>query len=128
MEQNEQILHIADWCNQCGNCNTFCPSSGAPYQEKPHLYLNFIDFENEKDGCFINENQELLFYKNQELFNLIQLEDIFVFSSEKFQLHLGKDFKILKTDIQEKANFGIDLSIAAQMSLLLQGAKDFKGM
>jgi putative selenate reductase len=128
VEQNEQILHIADWCNQCGNCNTFCPSSGAPYQEKPHLYLNFNEFENEKDGCFINENKELLLYKNQELFNLIQLEDIFVFSSEKFQLHLGKDFKILKTDLEEKANFGIDLGIAAQMSLLLQGALQFNGI
>lgn len=128
VDQKEQILHIADWCNQCGNCNTFCPSSGAPYQEKPHLYLTVKEFEKEKDGCFINEVQELLFYKNKELHKLIQLEDAFVFSSEKFQLQLNKDFEILKIDIQEKANFGIDLSIAAQMSLLLKGAQQFNGI
>ncbi|MCD4696639.1 MAG: FAD-dependent oxidoreductase, partial [Bacteroidales bacterium] len=30
IKQTPQILHIADWCNECGNCNTFCPTADAP--------------------------------------------------------------------------------------------------
>jgi putative selenate reductase len=67
--QKHQILHIADWCNQCGNCNTFCPSSGAPYQEKPHLYLNKNTFDNQKDGHILdneNGNNILLCYRDNK--------------------------------------------------------------
>lgn len=31
LEQSYQIVNIADACNECGNCATFCPSAGAPY-------------------------------------------------------------------------------------------------
>jgi putative selenate reductase len=29
-----QIVHLDSWCNDCGNCATFCPYNGAPYREK----------------------------------------------------------------------------------------------
>jgi putative selenate reductase len=29
-----QILHIDDYCNECGNCATFCPFEGHPYKDK----------------------------------------------------------------------------------------------
>jgi putative selenate reductase len=29
-----QIVHLDAWCNDCGNCATFCPYNGAPYREK----------------------------------------------------------------------------------------------
>jgi putative selenate reductase len=40
VRQRIQILNIADFCNACGNCTTFCPTSGAPYQDKPRFHLN----------------------------------------------------------------------------------------
>jgi putative selenate reductase len=30
-------------CNECGNCRTFCPWKGAPYQEKWTLFANERD-------------------------------------------------------------------------------------
>jgi putative selenate reductase len=35
-----QILHLDSLCNECGNCATFCPLQGAPYQDKPTLYAD----------------------------------------------------------------------------------------
>jgi putative selenate reductase len=29
-----QIVHIDDFCNECGNCATFCPHEGRPYRDK----------------------------------------------------------------------------------------------
>ena len=43
VDGREQILHIDALCNECGNCETFCPYDSAPYQEK------FTLFETEKD-------------------------------------------------------------------------------
>lgn len=128
VKQPQQILHIADWCNQCGNCNTFCPSAGAPYKEKPHLYLSEEEFEKEKDGCYLNvnhDNLELFFYKEHKKYSLSYKEESLQFETQNYSLTLDKNIQPIEIELKEKTDFGIDLSIAAQMSLLLQGAKDF---
>ncbi len=33
-----QILIFADACNDCGNCDVFCPEDGGPQIEKPRLF------------------------------------------------------------------------------------------
>ena len=39
-----QVIHIDRLCNECGNCDTFCPYEGAPYKEKFTLYDSLDDF------------------------------------------------------------------------------------
>jgi putative selenate reductase len=44
-----QIIHIDDFCNECGNCATFCPHDGKPYRDKFTLFSSgemFIKSEN----------------------------------------------------------------------------------
>ena len=38
--QRYQVAVLADLCNECGNCTTFCPTSGRPYRDKPRLYVD----------------------------------------------------------------------------------------
>jgi len=38
IEHDRQIAFFADFCNECGNCGTFCPERGAPYQDKPGFF------------------------------------------------------------------------------------------
>jgi putative selenate reductase len=33
-----QIASFQDFCNECGNCDTFCPEDGGPYIEKPRFF------------------------------------------------------------------------------------------
>ena len=33
-----QIGNLADFCNECGNCDTFCPEDGGPYIMKPRFF------------------------------------------------------------------------------------------
>lgn len=33
-----QIACYADFCNECGNCDTFCPEYGGPYIKKPAFF------------------------------------------------------------------------------------------
>lgn len=53
MEQRLQVAVITDFCNECGNCVTFCPTAGSPYRDKPRLYLDRDDFENQEDNAFM---------------------------------------------------------------------------
>jgi len=46
-----QILHIDHMCNECGNCEVFCPYSGAPYKDKFTLFSREEEFmDSENDG------------------------------------------------------------------------------
>ena len=51
--QEHQIAVLTDFCNECGNCVTFCPTSGEPYRDKPRLYLDRADFEAQSDNAFM---------------------------------------------------------------------------
>ena len=53
-----QILHLDGLCNECGNCETFCPYQGKPYKDKFTLFWTEEDFENSSNAGFLllNEN------------------------------------------------------------------------
>jgi putative selenate reductase len=55
LEQARQIIHMDDFCNECGNCETFCVHEGKPYLDKPRLFLRENDFEQEDDNAFYIE-------------------------------------------------------------------------
>ena len=48
-----QIVVLTDFCDECGNCETFCPTSGRPYRDKPRLYLRESEFAAEADNAFM---------------------------------------------------------------------------
>ncbi len=54
-----QILHIDAYCNECGNCASFCPHAGKPYRDKFTLFSLMEDFENSTNSGFIAENDEI---------------------------------------------------------------------
>jgi len=51
--QGPQVAVLTDACNECGNCVTFCPTSGRPWRDKPRLYLHRGDFETQDDNAFM---------------------------------------------------------------------------
>ena len=53
VRQAYQVAVLNSFCNECGNCATFCPTSGRPYQDKPRLYLNRDEFEQQVDNAFM---------------------------------------------------------------------------
>ena len=51
--QRYQVAVIADLCNECGNCTTFCPTSGKPYRDKPRLFVDREEFEQQRENAFM---------------------------------------------------------------------------
>jgi putative selenate reductase len=49
-----QILHIDALCNECGNCETFCPYQGKPYRDKFTFFSTESELEkSENNGFFL---------------------------------------------------------------------------
>jgi len=69
-----QILHIDGMCNDCGNCETFCPHIGAPYKDKITLFWSEKEMlESKNDGFYLskrNGTSSFLFKKENEISEL----------------------------------------------------------
>jgi putative selenate reductase len=45
IEKKHQIATYADFCNECGNCDVFCPEDGGPYVLKPRFFGTLESWE-----------------------------------------------------------------------------------
>lgn len=55
-----QIVHLDAFCNECGNCATFCPWEGSPYLDKLTLFSRKDDFENSENNGFLFDEGKVL--------------------------------------------------------------------
>ena len=53
LRDHNQILHLEALCNECGNCEVFCPYSDAPYLEKFTFFSTVEDFEHIENEGFV---------------------------------------------------------------------------
>jgi putative selenate reductase len=126
VSQNNQILHLADWCNECGNCNTFCPSSGAPYKEKPHLYMNYQAFEASNNSYYFefNNSAKILYKNNNKIYSLIKNNNEYIYEVNNCIIKLNlKDFSIIEYSINDNFEGEIDIKQAIEMSVILKGVR-----
>jgi putative selenate reductase len=49
-----QVVNLADFCNECGNCASFCPTAGAPYKDKFRMHLSKASFEASGEGAWFS--------------------------------------------------------------------------
>ena len=40
VKEAHQLANLADFCNDCGNCDVFCPEDGGPFLQKPRFFLS----------------------------------------------------------------------------------------
>lgn len=55
-----QIVHIDAYCNECGNCATFCPHSGAPYRDKFTIFSSYENMEKSTNNGFCQDENGIL--------------------------------------------------------------------
>jgi len=56
VRDRHQIGTFQDFCNDCGNCDTFCPEDGGPYLEKPRFFGSLAAWREQpaRDGFFVD--------------------------------------------------------------------------
>jgi putative selenate reductase len=124
VEQEYQVLHIADFCNECGNCRTFCPTAGSPYKDKPRFCLAKKSFAGEDNVYFIGRNRGIpyiTFRYNGKEETLYLDEKKFIYRSGGVTAALDKqNFAIKKVEFLSPHIKKAGFRQAAEMSVLLQ--------
>ena len=59
--QQSQIVHIDGYCNECGNCGTFCPWEGNPYRDKPTVFSGRVEFDNSENPGWLLDGDTLVY-------------------------------------------------------------------
>ncbi len=119
VKQRHQIINIANFCNECGNCNTFCPTNSAPYKEKPKLYLTQESFYNAAEGYWF-DGASLHFKKDNQIFTLNQTENTYLFESPDAKVALSKtDFRIQNVEIKNKNFVEINLWVVGELGVVM---------
>jgi putative selenate reductase len=59
-----QLANYADACNDCGNCDVFCPEDGGPYVEKPRFFGSLETYRKYagKNGFYIDFTPPVTIY------------------------------------------------------------------
>ncbi|MFC2086221.1 putative selenate reductase subunit YgfK [Bacteroidota bacterium] len=128
INQKIQIINIADWCNECGNCTTFCPTKDEPYKNKPKFYLTRESFHKEDEGFFIEniDNTPSIMHKSGKLISkLTRNNDSYSFENDDVAASFAKnDLDLIHVQFKNEKLLEYKFQKAAEMSILLDGAMD----
>ena len=115
---------LTDFCNECGNCTTACPTSGDPYKDKPRLYLDQADFEAEKDNAFMMFADGSIEGRWNGETHRLSLNGAVEYTSPSFSARLDTEtFDLLEATAGDGTVEGQALSLepAADLFVLLRG-------
>jgi putative selenate reductase len=57
--KEHQLANYADFCNDCGNCDVFCPEDGGPYVEKPRFFSSLESWRQDRGvGFFVRPGRK----------------------------------------------------------------------
>jgi putative selenate reductase len=126
VKQKYQILNIANFCNECGNCNSFCPTSGAPYKVKPRICLTILSFNKIIEGYYlskIKERKNLIYRLNATIETLTELTGEWVYETDHVFARFSKDeFLLLEVKFKTPCVKQVRFEHAAAMSIIIRGA------
>ncbi|OQY25988.1 MAG: hypothetical protein B6244_14445 [Candidatus Cloacimonetes bacterium 4572_55] len=127
IRQHAQVLSIADFCNLCGNCATFCPASGEPFREKPRFHLTKESFDQDSAGYFFGktekQNKRTIYRKIAETGDLHRLsvrEDSYlIYETDRVWAKFSAD-SFTPMEVHLKKGNSVDLSPATEMCFFLE--------
>ena len=127
IHQAYQVVNIGDFCNECGNCTTFCPSSGSPYKDKPKFYLSMDAFLKEPSGYMISGSSILKRDEGNQT-SLTEQESAYEYENQWVFATLDKQtFDVLDVTFRTREDREVDLTEARQLGFLYTSLKGHLG-
>ena len=121
--QEPQVLNIGDFCNECGNCTTFCPTAGDPYKDKPRIHLSDQGFV-EADSGYQLKGATLRF-KNHDYQSSLSLKNgDYLYHSPVAQVLFDRQSKRAESIKLEAEADIINTQEALEMIVLYENLKD----
>ncbi len=113
LNQKHQIANFHDFCNDCGNCDVFCPEDGGPYVIKPRFFGSLDDWAaaTSLDGFYLEQSQDKQAvygrFDSQEYRTKID-GDKALYSGDDFEVRFARDDPA--STIMGEANTQVDLT------------------
>lgn len=56
VDKKEQWAVYTDFCNECGNCDVYCPEDGGPFMQKPKFFGSLETWQrhSDRDGFYVD--------------------------------------------------------------------------
>jgi putative selenate reductase len=130
VQKSHQIANYADACNDCGNCDVFCPEDGGPYIEKPRFFGSVEQWKewNQLSGfVLLRENGNVCLYgrfKDKEY--KLALDDAgkeASFSNGEFSIRIDWESSDI-LDAKSRGNAVVDMEYYYAMRTLMRGMLD----
>ncbi len=127
VDQHFQVINIIDFCNECGNCSTFCPTSGRPFADKPRFCLSHESLKSNNEVYFMSrlKDRTVLIYKDESGIKTLtrqgnefhyETDHVWaVFDQEQFKIKAAR----FRTPCVRQSQF----RFAAEMSVLFYAAE-----
>jgi putative selenate reductase len=123
--QDRQIVHVDDFCNECGDCATFCVHEGKPYTEKPRLFLDKSDFGLEQDNAFYIEGRAgngTIWRREGGQESKLRIQNgTLLFEDANLSLELTTDLSILGMALKQPFSGTFSLRGIAEMAIIFDG-------
>ena len=116
-----QIGNFADFCNDCGNCDVFCPEDGGPYRLKPRVFLSAEAWSSSPglDGFFMGRSAQgeiVLARFEKSAYRLVIANGAAEFSGDGFAVRFHQEDP--EGTIQGDADGDVDLTYYRIMNAL----------
>jgi len=125
IKQRTQVLNLADYCNECGNCATFCPTSGAPYKDKPRLHISRQSFDNADVGYHFTAADQLLWKDGRRRGSLTRTENGLIFESNEIKAQIDPtNYSVDVYQLTPQANSLLDTQAMLEMAVIYQNVRN----
>ncbi len=129
--RKHQIANFADACNDCGNCDTFCPEDGGPHKVKPAVFRSQAGFAErpERDGVWI-DGATVHGHFGGKTYSLTEADGRLRYAGADFDITLEKACLdgLMPQRIEGTAAQPVDLRWLVVMGWLARGLADGKAV
>ncbi len=131
LEQRHQIGNFFDFCNDCGNCDIFCPEDGGPYVMKPRFFGREDTWRQARhlDGFFLERREgtdRVAGRFGGREFRMETVDGNVTFSGPGFRVEFGQDEP--EKSFHGEAEGEIDLTYCHIMDYLRRAILDSPGV
>ncbi len=131
LKKAHQIANYVDFCNECGNCDTFCPEYGGPFIEKPGFFGSRASYEKHSthDGFLVERGPDLDRIHGRMLSKEYKLEinrksGLAVFTDPVVELTLDLQTRKIHSQKlvgQSRSGYIVDMKNYLILKILLEG-------
>ncbi len=128
LQKETQIGNIADFCNECGNCDTYCPEYGGPYIEKARFFLSRASFmaNPSLNGFYFESAEKLLARFGREEFTMLKAKSgtEYLWQGRFFNCRIDEHNTIsefILTESGKRNDFSLEMTVFYSMRIVMEG-------